>query len=81
MTDPRTTKAALERLLNVKTNSGALLSEVEEERLQGALQALQFVLEQQSYLMTWIERDEGTIRAHHRKTKTDPCGCGVCRVA
>ena len=80
MTDLRTTNDALERLLNVKTNPGALLSEVEEERIQGALQALQFVLGQQSYLITWIERYEGAIRADHAKTKVNPCTCEVCRV-
>lgn len=80
MTDQHTIKDALERLLNVNTNSGRLLTQNEEERIQGALQALQFVLGQQSYLTTWIERYEGTIRAHHAKAKSDPCGWGVCAV-
>jgi hypothetical protein len=78
MSDQHTIKDALERLLNVNTNSGRLLTQNEEERIQGALQALQFVLGQQSYLMAWIDRYEGTIRAHHAK-KSDSCGCGVCR--
>ena len=81
MTDPHATEAALERLLNVRTNSGRLLTTNEQERIHGALQALQFVLEQQSYLMTWIDRHEGTIRAHHARTKSSPCGCGVCGIA
>jgi hypothetical protein len=79
MTDPHTTKDALERLLNVRTNSGRLLTDNEEERIQGALQALQFVPDQQSSLIAWIERYEGIIRAHHAKAKSDGCGCGVCR--
>ena len=74
MTSPQTTQYVRDRLLNIRMNSGRLLTNNEKERVHGALQALQFVVEQQSYLVPWIEQFEGIIRAHHAKTKSDPCG-------
>lgn len=69
----------LDRIAAIQTNGGSTMTDVMNDRLIGAEQALKEATQAQNHLDTWLNTEESLIVGHHKQLRPDGCSCGVCR--